>query len=146
MAWLGIWFFSSNTCGGVWLNRVRQNWKIDKKDDEDCVEEGFQLAKAKYNKDGEGGREALVVRNCGINIWDGLELKLAWSKKSSSYIENNFPIFLLSGISNTSISKVSDVLHRVHFLETKTFSNSFRSLIIFYIHFFSIIANKFYLD
>ena len=136
-------FLFINTCDGVWLNRVRQNRKIDKEHDEDCVEEGFQLAKAKYTKDGEGGREALVVRNCGINIWDGLELKLAWSKKSTSYIENNFPIFLLSGISNTSICKVRDGLHWVHFLETKTFSNSFSSLIIFYIQFFLLLPTSF---
>ena len=101
------------------------------------------MAKAKYHKDGEGGREALVVKNCGINIWDGLELKLVWSKKSSSYIENYFPIFLLSGISNTSICKVRDGLHWVNFLETKTFSNSFRSLIIFYIQFFLLLRTSF---
>ena len=37
----------------MWLNSLRKNRKNDKEDDEDCVEEGIQLAKAKYNKDGE---------------------------------------------------------------------------------------------
>ena len=32
---------------------------------------------------------------CSINIRDGLELKLAWSRKNSTYFENSFPIFLL---------------------------------------------------
>ena len=32
------------------------------------VEEGFQLARVKYDRDGERGREALVVGNCNINI------------------------------------------------------------------------------
>ena len=80
------------------------------------------MARVKYDRDGEWGREAVVVQNCSINIWDGSELELAWSNKSSSYFENNFPIFLLSGISNTSIYKVRDVLHRVNFFVTKTFS------------------------
>ena len=69
----------------------------------------------KYERNGERGREALVVRNCSINIWDGSELELAWSKIGSSYFENNFPISLLSGISNTSICKMRDVLHWVSF-------------------------------
>ena len=81
--------------------------------------------------------------NCSINIWDGSKLELAWSKKSSSYFENNFPIFLLSCISNTSNFQVHDVLHWVSFLVKKTFSNIFRStfcwgreyLNIFYIPF-----------
>ena len=59
----------------------------------------------------EGGREGLAMGNCSINIKDGSGLELDWSKESSSYFENNFSIFLLSGISNTSIFKVHDVLH-----------------------------------
>ena len=82
--------------------------ETDEEHDEDCVEEGFQLARVKFNIDGEGG-----------NIWDGSELKLSWSKKSSSYFENSSPIFLLSGFSNTSIFKVRDVLHWVNFLVMK---------------------------
>ena len=45
----------------------------------------FQLAKLKFDRDGEGGRKALGMGNCRINIWDGSELELAWSKKCSSY-------------------------------------------------------------
>ena len=47
-AWLGI----SNTCGGVWLNGVEQNSETNEKHDEDCVEEGFQLASVKFHWDG----------------------------------------------------------------------------------------------
>ena len=61
------------------------------------------MARVKFDRDGEGGREALGMGNCCVNVWDGSELELAWSKKGSSYFGNNFPIFLLSGISNTSI-------------------------------------------
>ena len=67
----------------------------------------FQLAKVKFDRVGEEGSEALGMENCSINIWDGSDLELALSKNSSSYFENNFPIFLLSSILNSSI-------HRVH--------------------------------
>ena len=72
-------------------------------------------------------REALGMGNCSINIWDGSEPELAWSKKSSSYFENDFPIYLLSDISNPSMLKVSDVLHWVSFLVMYTFTNNFQS-------------------
>ena len=52
----------------MWLNRVGQNRETDEKHDEDCVEEGFQLAGVKIDKYGEGGRDALVVGNYSINI------------------------------------------------------------------------------
>ena len=45
-----------------------QNSKTDEKHDEDCVKEVFQLAMVKFDRDGEGGREALSVVNCSINI------------------------------------------------------------------------------
>ena len=70
-------------------------------------------------RDDEGAGEALGVGKCIINIWDRSELELAWSRQSSSYLENNFPIFLLYGISNTLICKVRDVLYLVNFLLTK---------------------------
>ena len=73
--------------------------------DEDWVEEGFELARLKFDRDGVGHREALDMVNCSINIWDESELELAWSKKRSSYFENKFPIFLLPGISITTIFK-----------------------------------------
>ena len=67
------------------------------------------------------------MRYCTINIWDGSELEIAWSKKSSSYFEMNFPIFLLYVILNTTIFKVRDILHWVDLLAIKTFSNIFHS-------------------
>ena len=48
---LVIWFGISNTCGGVWLNRGEQNRETDEEHDEDCVKEGFQLARVKPGKD-----------------------------------------------------------------------------------------------
>ena len=62
-----------------------------------------------------------------VNVWDGLELKLAWYNKNSSYFENNFAIFLLSAISNTLNFKEHDVLHLVILLVMKNFTNIFRS-------------------
>ena len=124
-----MWFDISNTCGSVWLNEVGENRETDGDHDKHCVEEGFQLARVKFDRDGKGGSEAPSVWNCSINIWDGLKQKLAWFKKSSLYFENNFPIFLLSGISNTSGFKVRGVLNWVNFLLIKTFSNIFCSTI-----------------
>ena len=75
---------------------------------------GFQLAKIKFDRDGEGGRKALGMVNCSINISHESKLELAWSKKSSSYFESNFPIFSLSGVLNTGTFKMRDVLHWVN--------------------------------
>ena len=69
---------------------------------------------------------------CSCNIWNGLELKLAWSRINSSYFENNVSIFLWSGNSNTSVFKVYDGSHRVHFLVIKNFSNIFCSTIFWF--------------
>ena len=91
--------------------RVGQNSETDEKHDDDSAEEGFQLARVKFARDDEGSRKALGVGNCSINIWDGSEQELAWSKKSSSYFGNIFPTFLLSGILNTLICTERDVLH-----------------------------------
>ena len=52
----------------MWLNGVGENRETDKEHDEDCVEERFQLARAKFGRDGEGDREALGVGNLSINI------------------------------------------------------------------------------
>ena len=52
-----VWYIS-NTCGAVWLYGVEQNKETDEEHDEDCVEEGFQLASVKFDRDDEGGREA----------------------------------------------------------------------------------------
>ena len=135
MAWLGIWFNLSNNCDGVWSNGIGQYRETGEECDEACVEEGFQLGRVKYDRDGERGREGLDVGNCSINIWDVSELELTWSNKNSSYFENNFSIFwyyplflILSGILNISICKVRDVLHRVNFLSRiKIFSSIFHS-------------------
>ena len=79
--------------------------------DKACVKEGFQLAMSNLDKNSEGGRKALDMGDCSINISDGSELELTLSKKISSYFESNFQIFLFSCISKTSILKVHDVLH-----------------------------------
>ena len=68
MAWLALWFGISNTCIEVWLNDVVRNRKTTEEHDDDCVEEGFQLAMVKLDKDGEERREALVMGNRSINI------------------------------------------------------------------------------
>ena len=73
------------------------------------------MARVNFGRDGEGGRIALDMGKCSINIWDRSELELAWSKKNSSYFENNFPIFLLPDILNTLVFKVREVLHWVNF-------------------------------
>ena len=52
----------------MWSNRVGKNRETDEQHDEDCVEEGFQLAGVKFDRDGETGREALGMGNCSINI------------------------------------------------------------------------------
>ena len=65
---LAIWFGISNTCGGAWLNGVGQNRKTSEEHDEDCVEEGLKLARVKFDRDGEGDREALEMGNRSINI------------------------------------------------------------------------------
>ena len=36
--------------------RGKTNRETDEEHDEDCVQEGFQLARVKYHRDGEGGR------------------------------------------------------------------------------------------
>ena len=109
----------------MWWNGVGQNRETDDEHDESFIEERFHFSRIKYDRDSEGGREALGVRNCSVNIWDGFKFELTWSKKSSSVFENNFPIFLLSSILNTPICKEHNVLHIVNFLLMKTFSNIF---------------------
>ena len=68
MAWLGISFILSNTFDGLLSNGVGKNRETDKENDDDCVDEEFQLARVKYDRIGAEGREALVVRNCSINV------------------------------------------------------------------------------
>ena len=52
----------------MWSNGVGQNRETDEEHDEDCIEEGFQLARIKYDRDSEGSRENLGVGNCSVNI------------------------------------------------------------------------------
>ena len=52
----------------MWSNGVGKNRETDEEHDEDCVQEGFQLAGVKFDRDGETGREALGMGNCSINI------------------------------------------------------------------------------
>ena len=80
MACLGVLFGISNTYGDVWSNLVGQNMEIDEEHSEDAVEKRCPLARVKFGRDGEGGRKALDMGKFSINIWDGSELKLAWSK------------------------------------------------------------------
>ena len=56
---------------------VGKNRESNEEHDEDCVEEGLQLARVKNDRDGEGSREALSTGNCKINIGDISELELA---------------------------------------------------------------------
>ena len=46
------------------MNGVGQNRETDEEHDQDCVEEGFQLARV---RDEEGGREALIVSICEMD-------------------------------------------------------------------------------
>ena len=52
----------------MWSNGVGQNRETDEEYDEDCVEEWFQLDRVKLDRDLKGGREALGVGYCSINI------------------------------------------------------------------------------
>ena len=66
MAWLDTWFDISNTYLSVWSNGVGQNRKTYEEHDSCCVEEGFQLAREKFDGHGKGGSEVYY-----LNIWDG---------------------------------------------------------------------------
>ena len=100
MACIAIWFDISSTCGGVWSNGVEQNRETDEERDDYCVAKELQLSTWKFDREWE----AL-----------GMELQykdLRWIRTGISLIqEKSSLIFLLSGISNTSIFKVHDVLH-----------------------------------
>ena len=76
---------------------VGQNRQTDEEHDVGSVEEGFQLARMKFDRVGEGDREVLGMGYCGINVLEGSELKLAWSKKNNLSFGNNFPVFSLFG-------------------------------------------------
>ena len=48
------------------LNGLGKNMETER--DEDCVEERFQLAREKLDRNGNRGRKALGMGNCSINI------------------------------------------------------------------------------
>ena len=104
MAWIGICFGIFNTCGSLRLNRIGKNKEINEEYDKDLVEEEFQLATVKFGRNGEGSRE------------------------NSLYFKKDFPMILVSDISNTSIFNVCDVLQWIDLLVIKTFFNIFRSI------------------
>ena len=52
----------------MWSDGVGKNMETNKEHGEDCIEEGFQLARIKYDMDSEGGRESPDMGNCGDNI------------------------------------------------------------------------------
>ena len=54
---------------------VGKNKETHGEHDEDCVEEGFQLTRGKFDRVGEGGREAAGKRYCSINVLVGSEMK-----------------------------------------------------------------------
>ena len=102
------------------------------------------MDRVKFDRDGERGRDALGMGNCSISIWGQSELELAWSKISSSYFENNFPIFLSSGISNTSFYKMCDVSQTSPIFSVAPPVGAVNIWIYFISHLFFIIANKFF--
>ena len=51
----------------MWSNWAGQNKETDEEHVEDCVEEGFRLARVKLGRDGEGGKKALGMGNCCNN-------------------------------------------------------------------------------
>ena len=59
LTWNMVWYI--NICGGVWSNRVGQNRETYEEHDGDCLEEGFQLTRVKFGRDGETGRKALDI-------------------------------------------------------------------------------------
>ena len=73
----------------------------------------FQFSGSNYiemiRKTGQIQGWGAVVSIIDIELVD--RTKISLNREKSSYFENNFPIFLLSGNSSTSFFKVCDVLH-----------------------------------
>ena len=51
----------------VRLNSVGRNRETDEEHDEDCVEEGFHLARVKFYRNDKRGREAVGMGYCSGN-------------------------------------------------------------------------------
>ena len=68
LAYHMVWYIP-NTCVVAcgWIG-VGHNRETDEEHDEDCVEDGFQLASVKFDRDGEGGREALDIGTRSVTI------------------------------------------------------------------------------
>ena len=62
--WITICFCISNACGGVRSNGVGKNRETNEQHDEDCAEEGFQLARLKFDLMMEAGK---LYGNCSVN-------------------------------------------------------------------------------
>ena len=52
----------------ILMDRLGKNRKNDEEIDEDCVEKEFPLARVKSYINGGGGRKAIVMGNCSINV------------------------------------------------------------------------------
>ena len=74
LAWYKVWYIQ-HLCG-AWSNGVGEKRETDKEHDEDCVEDGFQLIRVKFDRVGEGSREALGLQNCSIN---GVQMDQNWN-------------------------------------------------------------------
>ena len=68
LAYHMVWYIP-NTCVVAcgWMG-VGYNRETDEEHDEDCVEDGFQLASVKFDRDGEGGRKALDIGTRSVTI------------------------------------------------------------------------------
>ena len=69
LEWNLVWYtqlFCLTLC--AWSHRVRQSRKTDEEHEEHCAEKRFQLAKVKFDREGENDREALGMGYCSINI------------------------------------------------------------------------------
>ena len=55
----------------MWWHMDEYDRETKEEHDEVCVEETLQLARLKFDIDGEGDKEALGMVYCSINIWYG---------------------------------------------------------------------------
>ena len=63
--WLGLVY---GVVYPILMDRLGKNRKNDEEIDEDCVEKEFPLARVKSYINGGGGRKAIVMGNCSINV------------------------------------------------------------------------------
>ena len=48
----------------MWSNGVEKNREVDEEHDGDYVEKEFELARGKFDRDGDEGREAVGMEYC----------------------------------------------------------------------------------